>query len=109
MIKIVFATIITAALLAFPAMAETSLVGTNWRFIEAARSTITADIRTLISFDNGGTVSGNSGCNSFRGNYGSGGSIFAFAPFATAQTYQMISPGAIAETQTRCLVSNASY
>lgn len=79
MIKIIFATVAIAVFLALPATAETSLIGTNWRFIEVAGSTVKVDIRTLIRFDNGGIVSGSSGCNRFKGNYASGGSVLSFS------------------------------
>lgn len=77
MIKTIATAILMVALLALPAMAQSPLAGTSWRFIEVAGAPI--GVATQISFRNDGNVSGNSGCNSFHGRYGGDGSILAFS------------------------------
>jgi len=77
MIKTIATTILMVALLALPAVAQSSLAGTNWRFIEVAGAPVA--VATQIDFGNDGSVSGNSGCNSFHGRYGGDGSGLAFS------------------------------
>jgi heat shock protein HslJ len=77
MIKTIATTIVMVALLALPAVAQSPLAGTSWRFIEVAGAPV--GIPTQISFVNDGNVSGNSGCNSFHGRYGGDSSILAFS------------------------------
>lgn len=59
------------------AIAQTSLAGTNWRFVEVAGVAVPADIRTNIEFEKDG-VSGSSGCNTFFGDYAVAGSALSF-------------------------------
>lgn len=77
MIRTIATTILMVALLALPAMAQSSLAGTSWRFIEVAGTPV--GVATQISFGNDGNVSGNSGCNSFHGRYGGDGSGLTFS------------------------------
>ncbi len=77
MIKIIAAAIVMVALLAPPATAQSSLAGTRWRFIEVAGTPV--GVATQIGFGNDGSVSGNSGCNSFHGRYSGIGSVLAFS------------------------------
>ena len=77
MIKTIATTIVMVALLALPAVAQSSLAGTNWRFVEVAGTPV--GVATQIGFGNDDSVSGNSGCNSFHGRYGGVGSVLAFS------------------------------
>lgn len=85
MLRTIAATIVSLALMAFPALAQTSLAGTSWRFVEVAGSGVPADVTVRISFAGGGTVSGNSGCNGFHGSFGGDGAALSFSNIASTK------------------------
>jgi heat shock protein HslJ len=63
-----------------------SLSATSWRLVELGGSEPAGDAKpTLVFAQAGGTVSGNSGCNTFNGSVTIDGDSIEFGPLATTR------------------------
>ena len=63
----------------------TELPGTSWTLVEIGGSAPAGDAKPTLVFGTDGTVTGNSGCNTFNGTVTIDGSTIGFGPMATTR------------------------
>jgi len=63
----------------------TDLPGTSWTLVEIGGSAPAGDAKPTLVFGTDGTVTGNSGCNTFNGTVTIDGSTIEFGPLATTR------------------------
>jgi putative lipoprotein len=60
-----------------------SLVGTEWRILELDGKSADTNVTSTLAFDADGAVSGNGGCNTFRGSVDIEGTVMKFGQLAS--------------------------
>jgi len=72
-----FVVVLTAA--CTPASASQNLVDTHWKLVALnGKAPVTGGAQVVLNFDPGNQISGNSGCNSYGGEYVLNGSALSF-------------------------------